>query len=410
MKKIYLILASTLLGTAIFAQSNLKAKDISQTPVKSSFINNGGNAVSRTTIVNKKVNFNDDHVNYYSSTSAGFYRTIFPDSTTPAEYSGATIGYTYIHGAAQIFDLASQVVNGSIGGSDDGFDPTQTATLDSIKLYAYYAKGSYNYTDTLEISVVDYIGDFRLTDAYYAPWGADTIRAFAIERDTITDTIKNAIAKYKVALNLADTLSNGTMLVKLPAGATVNRRFAIDVRFKPGGSYAVTDTINKQLGMFRLYTSEPNGTGTLMSYIKNDRSGAAFFTKFAKYGTPKRRYYGNVYGYPATQSDNFEIDAILSQTNPLSINEEVKDADLFQNFPNPSNGITTVRYSLQNEANVTFEMMDVTGKRIFSTLEGKKNPGTYSLEINTAELNSGIYFYSILVNGNKITKKMIITK
>jgi len=45
-----------------------------------------------------------------------------------------------------------------------------------------------------------------------------------------------------------------------------------------------------------------------------------------------------------------------------------------------------------------------------SVNKGNQNSGTYTMDINTSDLNSGIYFYSILVNGNKITKKMTITK
>ena len=59
---------------------------------------------------------------------------------------------------------------------------------------------------------------------------------------------------------------------------------------------------------------------------------------------------------------------------------------------------------------VSFEVIDITGKKVISTNEGNKGAGTYSINLNTAELNAGIYFYSIVVDGNRITKKMTITK
>ena len=54
--------------------------------------------------------------------------------------------------------------------------------------------------------------------------------------------------------------------------------------------------------------------------------------------------------------------------------------------------------------------MDVTGKVVTSSFEGNKAEGTHSIELNTNSLNAGVYFYSVIVNGNRLTKKMTISK
>ena len=419
MKKIYLILASTLLGSAIFSQVRFEPKTTTSTvgtPEQFTPRASANNGVSRTTIQNHVVDFSEAHASYYSSTPTGFWRTLFPDSITPIQYTNS-VGYAYILNAAQVFDLRSEVVNSEIGGLQDGFstDPSFPITLDSVFLQGYYQKGSLGYTDTLVVSVIDYIGVFvahagNTAAPVATQWGADTVRSFAIEIDTNTFEIQNISAEYKIPLDLADTSANGLMFSRILAGATVDPRFAINVAFKPGGPYTIADTSNKQLGFYRLYTTEPNGTGTQMSYIKNDLSGAAFYTKFDRYNSPTDRYFSNVHYYSATQSDCFEIYGMFSQTNNRSISEGENGAKLFQNYPNPSNGMTMVKYSLENQANVSFELMDVTGKKVISLNEGNRSAGTHSIEINTAELNAGIYFYSVVVNGNMITKKMTITK
>ena len=71
-------------------------------------------------------------------------------------------------------------------------------------------------------------------------------------------------------------------------------------------------------------------------------------------------------------------------------------------------GFTTVRYSLENQAQILFEMIDITGKKVISINEGSKTTGVHTIELNTDKLNAGIYFYSILVDGQRITKKMTI--
>ncbi len=414
MKKIYLIIAGTLLGSGLFAQASSEYKAVKPSGDVEMFKYNALNkSISRSTIVNHTISFTDDHASYYSSTPTGFWRTIFPDSTTPIQYT-STVGFAYIHHAAQVFDLSSPVVNAKVGGPSDGFDPSIPATLDSINLVGYYAKGSKGYVDTIIVTVVDYIGDFvshpGQNAAIATQWATDTVRSFAIEMDTFTFDVKNQLAQYKIALDLADTSATGLMLSTFPAGVSVDGRFAIDVAFKPGGAYTTADTSNKQLGFYRLYTSEPNGDGTQMSYIKNDRSGASFYTKFDRYKSTIDRYQAPFHFYAAGQSDCFEIEATLSQLNSRSIIENVSSAKLFQNYPNPTNGMTTVKYELENGAQVSFEMIDVTGKKVLSSTEGNKTAGVHTIDINTDKLNAGIYFYSIIVDGAIITKKMTITK
>ena len=67
-----------------------------------------------------------------------------------------------------------------------------------------------------------------------------------------------------------------------------------------------------------------------------------------------------------------------------------------------------IKYSLQNHANISFEIIDITGKKIMSINEGSKTTGVHTIELNTDKLNAGIYFYSIVLDGKRITKKMIV--
>ncbi|MGK0435967.1 MAG: hypothetical protein ACJAX0_000195, partial [Flavobacteriales bacterium] len=241
------------------------------------------------------------------------------------------------------------------------------------------------------------------------PSSNDTTRFIALLNDG-----SGVIAEYKVPLLPGDTLSNGLQYpIAVTGGLTVPSIFAITIDYKPGGTYTpFVDTLGERIGSFSVYTAELNGDGTFSNFLPNDHNGSSWVNNTSKYDAASSWYgwYLPYLAYGAGIFESIDMDIVLSQTNSISVIENESDAALFQNYPNPSNGITTVRYSLENEANISFEMIDVTGKKVVSTIEGNKNPGVYSIEVNTAELNSGIYFYSILVNGNKITKKMIVTK
>lgn len=83
---------------------------------------------------------------------------------------------------------------------------------------------------------------------------------------------------------------------------------------------------------------------------------------------------------------------------------------LGQNVPNPVKNITTIAYDLVSSENVQFEVYDLTGKVVMSIDEGNKPAGLHSIVISNRDLNSGIYYYSILIDGERLTKKMVITK
>ncbi len=89
---------------------------------------------------------------------------------------------------------------------------------------------------------------------------------------------------------------------------------------------------------------------------------------------------------------------------------EATSAKLFQNQPNPFNGTTTISYSLEQAGKVSLTVVDVNGKVVATFNEGMKSAGNYSVTFNADELASGIYNYSLNVNGERITKRMIITK
>ena len=90
---------------------------------------------------------------------------------------------------------------------------------------------------------------------------------------------------------------------------------------------------------------------------------------------------------------------------------------LENNFPNPFNPSTLIRYSLPFDSNVKLTVYNSLGQIVVNELSsGFKKAGTYDINFNAYSLNSGIYFYSIQANSTdgmhsfSVTKKMILMK
>ena len=91
---------------------------------------------------------------------------------------------------------------------------------------------------------------------------------------------------------------------------------------------------------------------------------------------------------------------------------------LSQNYPNPFNPRTIIKYSVSDRSMIEISVYSVLGKQVRTLVSETKDPGSYEIEFDArlaggqaSELNSGVYFYSLSVNGEKIeTKRMLLLK
>ena len=83
---------------------------------------------------------------------------------------------------------------------------------------------------------------------------------------------------------------------------------------------------------------------------------------------------------------------------------------LDQNYPNPFNNSTNIYFSIQSEGVVNLSVYDINGRKI-QTLENRFLPsGSYRSVFNAGSYPSGVYFYILNLNGERITKKMTLLK
>jgi hypothetical protein len=83
---------------------------------------------------------------------------------------------------------------------------------------------------------------------------------------------------------------------------------------------------------------------------------------------------------------------------------------LEQNFPNPFNPTTTIKYSIPLSTKIIIRVFDVLGNQIAVLVNEKKPAGNYKLTWNAANLPSGVYFYRLKAGNFVETKKMILLK
>ncbi|MBK9331825.1 MAG: T9SS type A sorting domain-containing protein [Ignavibacteria bacterium] len=87
------------------------------------------------------------------------------------------------------------------------------------------------------------------------------------------------------------------------------------------------------------------------------------------------------------------------------------DFSLAQNFPNPFNPTTNIRFDIRNTSNVTLKVYNANGQEVATLVNNEVvTPGTKEVTFIGNNLSSGIYFYTLFAGDFKETKKMMLIK
>ncbi|UCG51501.1 MAG: T9SS type A sorting domain-containing protein [Candidatus Latescibacterota bacterium] len=90
---------------------------------------------------------------------------------------------------------------------------------------------------------------------------------------------------------------------------------------------------------------------------------------------------------------------------------------LDNNYPNPFNPVTTIRYGIEERGHVTLKIYNVAGQLVKTLVDEEQTPRadgfkpTWDGTNNTGEpVSSGVYFYRLTTKGFSQTKKMVLLK
>ena len=98
------------------------------------------------------------------------------------------------------------------------------------------------------------------------------------------------------------------------------------------------------------------------------------------------------------------------QIGPVGIETyslQTKTFNLSQNFPNPSNQLTTIDFVLGESSKIDFMVTNLIGDVVsFQSING--NIGVNSIVLDTDKYSDGVYLYSISDGISKQTKRLIV--
>jgi hypothetical protein len=122
-------------------------------------------------------------------------------------------------------------------------------------------------------------------------------------------------------------------------------------------------------------------------------------------------WYGIDSIYGGQVSCNAAIFPVMGPTNGINELSFINSMKMSQNYPNPATTSTTLSYELaKNANNLSLTIVDLAGRIISEIKVGAKDSGKHTLDISTANLASGQYFFILKSDLGALTQKFTVSK
>lgn len=100
-------------------------------------------------------------------------------------------------------------------------------------------------------------------------------------------------------------------------------------------------------------------------------------------------------------------------TGVTQINNQVPgEFKLYDNYPNPFNPVTKIKFDVSEQSPVSLIVYDINGKIVSDLTQGMKEfgAGTFVIDFDASNLSSGVYFYKLTTPVYNSVNKMILSK
>lgn len=175
-----------------------------------------------------------------------------------------------------------------------------------------------------------------------------------------------------------------------------------------------------------------SGSGTRIFFLSNRKGWMTYFQNRILatldsniYGIQTTTSYGNIAvifkdtlvgwlggtNISKTTDGGGPISSITNNSKQIA-----KDFILYQNYPNPFNSVSSIKYKVSSHGGsstfyIEIKVFDIAGKEITILVNKRQNSGEYNVKFYGSNLSSGVYFYSLFVDGVRVdTKKLVLLK
>lgn len=291
------------------------------------------------------------------------------------------------------------------------FEPMFTK-FDTTGVQVIAANGSYNFPSILYgsyiVMAVPTATNLQVTYGLNAlGWKNATINTHACANDDI----QNINVVPFLTVGTGPGLMSGQIIEGIGFGQKPNGTMAPSAPGNPIGGIIVKGGKNPGGNFFTQTVTDAAGGYTLSSLPVNN-PGEEYFVMVEIPGLDTN----GTYERQITSTDNlftglnFVVDnEKINTIQDVSVQSIDINSTLFKVYPNPANDKFTINFKANSDSNTKIELLDIIGRKMASIYNNKTfKSDSYEFDVNTKNINSGIYFIKIDINGSIQTIKIII--
>lgn len=360
-------------------------------------------------------------------------------------FASYTSGYDTINFASlgQVIQPAYNKWNSPFAFPNElAIEPDATYRLDTVKIYGIYQRNQNkpNVNDTMLVSIfygngssgsnVEFRSSLRsAANSIAAEYGVDTLKFDLVPLDTVryiarvgaSAPANSMIQKAVVLTRNRDTTIGGLDIIRVPVGLNVPAGNVVGVTytFKTGDpAFTPYDTalvaaganmITPKFNIFRPHVFEQN-VGAYPTYYADNNFNNGMFKLFPI--APGDFFYLPMYFFtPPSGSEFPNVDFVISSTqfNNVGVkntNSLIASASI---YPSPANTQVTIPVTVTEAANVSVSITNTAGQIIKTQNLGKVSANnSVNAVFSTVEMPSGIYFYTVNADGQRITNRFVV--
>ena len=241
----------------------------------------------------------------------------------------------------------------------------------------------------------------------YVKSSIDNTSQFGYIPDIVSWNLKNGIAIFNNYRTYMLTLNNPNV-IKVHVGNL--EKIVVDSGKFPDGTVLTPEFLASQGYKAIPDTSSENAYGlkTNLSYLDSDT------TKLSDTSYQfLRKFFSWIYSGGVTKVDSttqiIEADKLTDvEVSGVQIPKEFK---LYQNYPNPYNPSTNIKYETSKFGDVTLEVYNLLGEKIESRVQRAVGPGVHEFKnIDMSKYSSGMYLFRVSDGKNSKAIKGLLVK
>ncbi|GAB4372150.1 MAG: hypothetical protein Kow0042_15330 [Calditrichia bacterium] len=244
------------------------------------------------------------------------------------------------------------------------------------------------------------------------------------------------IVRLEYFLDVDPGAGNATN-VPITQGSTIEEDFTVDLTGVNSGLHVLFVRVQDEIGNWSFINQKPFTKENILTELPNITGIAYFFTKgnffsdttlvmnFTPDDTVGVTFIADLSALTIDSTYNIHVYVIDENglqsfayahevtVVPTGIEEPdryPKKYALSQNFPNPFNPVTQIKFSIPKTSRVTLTVYNALGQKVVDILDKEFKPGFYDIKWSGAGFASGIYFYRLRSESFVSTKKMILMR